>query len=85
MERNVWETWGPYAVDINPEAIRYIESRIRKENLRNVKLILGKPDDPLLPVTVNAVLLLKTYREVAEPIELLRNLRLSLAAGARVE
>ena len=28
-----------YAVDINPEAIRYIESRIRKENLRNVKPI----------------------------------------------
>jgi hypothetical protein len=31
-----------------------------------------------------AVLLVKTYHEVAEPIELLRNLRPSLAAGARV-
>src|SRR5207249_104432 len=29
-----------YAVDINPEAIRYIDSRIRNENLRNVKPIL---------------------------------------------
>ena len=56
-----------YAVDINPDAIRYIESRIRKENLRNVKPILGKPDNPLLPATVDAVLLLKTYHEVAEP------------------
>ena len=73
-----------YAVDINPEAIRYIESRIRKENLRNVKPTLGKPDNPLLPTTVDAVLLLKTYHEVAEPVELLRNLRPSLTAGARV-
>jgi SAM-dependent methyltransferase len=73
-----------YAVDINPEAIRYIASRIRKENLRNVKPILGKPDNPLLPATVNAVLLLKTYHEVAEPIQLLRNLRPSLAPGAKV-
>ena len=73
-----------YAVDINPEAIRYISARINKENLRNVKSILGKPDNPLLPATVNAVLLLKTYHEVAQPITLLRNLRPSLTAGARV-
>jgi hypothetical protein len=71
-----------YAVDINPEAIRYINYRIRKDNLRNVKPILGKPGNPLLPATVDAVLLLKTYHDVAEPIELLRNLRPSLAAGA---
>ena len=73
-----------YAVDINPEAIRYIEARIRKEKLTNVKPVLGKPDDPTLPVKVDAVLLLKTYHEVAQPITLLRNLRPSLAAGARV-
>jgi ubiquinone/menaquinone biosynthesis C-methylase UbiE len=73
-----------YAVDINPDAIRYIESRIRKENLHNVKTILGKPDDPLLPAKVDAVLLLKTYHEVAQPIALLRNLKSSLTAGARI-
>jgi ubiquinone/menaquinone biosynthesis C-methylase UbiE len=80
----VGDTGTVYAVDINPEAIRYIESRIRKENLRNVKPILGKSDNPLLPATVDAVLLLKTYHEVAEPVALLRNLRPSLGAGARV-
>jgi SAM-dependent methyltransferase len=82
--KRVGDTGTVYAVDINPEAIRYIESRIRKENLHNVKPILGKPDNPLLPATVDAVLLLKTYHEVAEPVELLRNLRPSLAPGARV-
>jgi cyclopropane fatty-acyl-phospholipid synthase-like methyltransferase len=80
----VGDTGTVYAVDINLEAVRYIESRIRKENLHNVKPILGKPDDPLLPSTVDAVLLLKTYHEVAQPITLLRNLRSSLAPGARV-
>lgn len=73
-----------YAVDINPDAVRYIESRIRKENLRNIKPMLGKPDDPLLPEKVDAVLLLKTYHEVAQPITLLRNLRSSLTPGAKV-
>jgi ubiquinone/menaquinone biosynthesis C-methylase UbiE len=82
--RRVGEAGTVYAVDINPDAIRYIESRIRKENLHNVKPILGKPDDPLLPSKVDGVLLLKTYHEVAQPITLLRNLRRSLAPGARV-
>ena len=82
--RRVGVSGTVYAVDINPDAIRYIESRIRKENLHNVRPILGKPDDPLLPAKVDAVLLLKTYHEVAKPIALLRNLRWSLAEGARI-
>jgi SAM-dependent methyltransferase len=82
--RRVGDAGTVYAVDINPEAIQYIESRIQKENLHNVKTILGKPDDPLLPAKVDAVLMLKTYHEVAEPIVLLRNLRSSLATGAKV-
>ncbi len=74
-----------YAVDINPESIRYVDERAKKEKLRNVKTILGKADDPLLPAgAVDAVLLLKTYHEVAEPVALLRNLRAALRTGARV-
>lgn len=82
--KRVGDAGTVYAVDINPDAIRYIESRMRKENLHNVKPTLAKPDDPLLPVAVDAVLLLKTYHEVAQPITLLRNLRSSLPPGAKV-
>jgi SAM-dependent methyltransferase len=74
-----------YAVDINPEAIRYIDERARKEQLQNVKTILGKPDNPFLPArSLDAVLLLKTYHEVAQPVALLRNLRGALRPGAKV-
>ena len=74
-----------YAADINPEAVRYISERAKKEKLQNVKAILSKPDDPLLPRdSVDAVLLLKTYHEVAHPVELLRNLRAALRTGAKV-
>ena len=74
-----------YAVDINPEAIAYIRKRAAKQGLGNVQTILGKSDDPLLPAgKVDAVLLLKTYHEVAEPVALLKNLRGSLAPKARV-
>jgi len=74
-----------YAVDINPEAIRYISDRVQREQLPNVKTILDRPDDPLLPPSsVDAVLLLKTYHEVAQPVALLRNLRAALRPGAKV-
>lgn len=74
-----------YAVDINPEAIRYIEKREKKEQLPNIKAILSKPEDPLLPPnSVDAVLLLKTYHEVAQPVTLLQKLRAALRPGAKV-
>jgi len=74
-----------YAVDINPEAIHYIDQRTKKEQLQNIKTILSKPDDPQLPAdSIDAVLMLKTYHEVAHPVVLLRNLRLSLKPGARI-
>jgi len=83
--RRVGGTGLVFAVDINPEAIRYIAHRIQEENLHNVKTIRSKSDDPLLPVRrVDAVLLLKTYHEVSTPVALLRNLRRSLADGAKV-
>jgi SAM-dependent methyltransferase len=83
--RRVGEGGIVYAVDINPESIRYVDDRAQKEKLHNVKTILGKADDPFLPPgAVDAVLLLKTYHEVAEPVALLQKLRASLRPGARV-
>ena len=83
--RRVTETGSVYAVDINPEAARYIDKRVRKEGLHNVKTILSKSDDPQLPAnTIDSVLLLKTYHEVDKPVALLRNMRPSLRPGARV-
>ena len=74
-----------YAVDINPEAVRHIETRAEKEKLQNVKGILSKPDDPMLPPnSIDVVLLLKTYHEVAHPVELLRNLHAALRKDAKI-
>jgi len=83
--RRVGFAGSVYAVDINPEAISHIQARANSESLRNVKTILSKPDDPQLPAnSIDAVLLLKTYHEVAHPEELLRNLKPALRADAKV-
>jgi SAM-dependent methyltransferase len=74
-----------YAEDINLDYLKYIEGRAAKEKLPNVHLVLGREDDPMLPPqSVDAVLLLKTYHEVAQPIRLLKALRPSLRPNARL-
>lgn len=74
-----------YAEDINQGALDYINTRAAKENLGNIKTILGTPDDAKLPSqTIHAVLLLKAYHEIANPVPFMTTLRGALAPGARV-
>jgi len=81
--RRVGSSGIVYAVDINRGYLDYIETRAKRENLANIRVILGKEDDPLLPEkSVDAILLLKTYHEVAQPIRLLKRTREAMRVGA---
>jgi predicted methyltransferase len=83
--RRVGPTGAVLAEDINPLAIEYIGKRVVKENLSNVRTVLGAPDDPRLPAeSVDAVLMLKVYHEIAHPVMTMKTLRPALRAGAKV-
>ena len=72
-----------YAVEINPDFLEHIEQRASEEKLANIHTVLGKEDDPLLPPeSVDSVLVLKTYHEIAQPILLLARLRKAMRTGA---
>ena len=74
-----------FAVEINQEYINYINDRAQKESFDNIQTILGTEDNPKLPKdAVDAVLILKTYHEIAQPIKVLQNLRLALKKDALV-
>lgn len=73
-----------YAEDINPESAKFIQQRAAKERLLQVHAVLGTPDDLKLPAPVDAVLLLKMYHEIANPVPLMQQLRGSLKPGARI-
>jgi ubiquinone/menaquinone biosynthesis C-methylase UbiE len=74
-----------YAVEINPEYVRHIKRRAKREKLENIRTVLGKPDDPMLPrASISAALLLKTYHEIGQPVAFLRRLRAGLRSGARL-
>ena len=65
--------------------IESMERRVQREGLRNVRMVLGAPDDPKLPAaTVDAVLIVDAYHEVESPIDLLRNVRSALKSNGRL-
>lgn len=74
-----------YAVEINEDFIKHIDKRAAEEGLAQIRTVRGKEDDALLPEkSVDAVLLLKTYHEIAQPVRLLSRMKRSLRAGALV-
>jgi len=83
--RRVGPTGAVLAEDINPLAIEYIGKRVLKENLPNVRTVLGAPDDPRLPAgSVDAVLMLKVYHEIEHPVPTMKVLQRALRPGAKV-
>lgn len=82
--RRVGEKGRVFAVEINLDFINHIQERAASENLPNIRTVLGREDDPLLPPEIDAVLILKTYHEIAQPILLLTRLRASLKPDALV-
>ncbi len=83
--RRVGPTGTVIAEDINPLAIEYIGKRALKDNLTNVRTVLGGPDDPRLPSgSVDAVLMLKVYHEIAHPVPTMKVLQRALRPGAKV-
>ncbi len=74
-----------FAVEINQEYINYINNRAKRESFTNIQTVLGTEDNPKLPEnSVDAVLILKTYHEIGQPVKVLRNIRKSLKKDALV-
>ncbi|HXH69950.1 MAG TPA: class I SAM-dependent methyltransferase [Pyrinomonadaceae bacterium] len=83
--KRVGEKGKVFAVEINQEYIDYINNRAKKENFLNIQTVFGTEDNPKLAEnSVDAVLILKTYHEIGQPVKVLANIRKSLRRDARL-
>jgi len=73
-----------YAVDVEPDMVKYLRERARREGLKNVVAVAGKPDDAALPAKVDLVLMVDVYHHIADREQYFERLRNSLKPGARV-
>ena len=73
-----------YGVDIEPDMVKYLADRARREGLRNLISVNGAPDDARLPHKVDLVLMVDTYHHIAQREAYFRKLAQSLNPGGRV-
>ena len=79
-----------YAEDIQPEMVETIQRRVQREGFNNVQVILGVSDDPRLDDSrlegekLDAVLIVDAFREMDNPISLLRNAASAMAPSGRL-
>jgi predicted methyltransferase len=85
LARRVGPTGRVFAEDVVPAYLWKLKQRIGREQLDNVSVGLGEPHDPRLPYrSIDLVLMVHMYHEVAQPYGFLFNLLPALRPGGRV-
>ncbi len=85
MAKRVGAAGLVYGQDIMPRYLRYLRERIDRDELTNVRLVLGDPHDPRLRKnSVDLVTMIHMYHEIEQPFGLLTNLVPALRPGARL-
>ena len=68
-----------FANDIDEKALGILEERCQWEKIKNITIIKGKPDDPLLPeAAVDLALLVNVIQQIENPSIFFGNLKNSL-------
>jgi len=85
LARAVGPNGRVYAVDVSASALDRLRAHLEREKLTNVEVIRGADDDPRLPVgSLDGVLIVNAYHEMAEHQEMLRHIRQALKPTGRL-
>jgi 2-polyprenyl-3-methyl-5-hydroxy-6-metoxy-1,4-benzoquinol methylase len=85
LAKMVGETGHLYAVDIQPEMLKFLNERADKQGVTNVSPILGTFTNPRLPAgKMDLILCVDVYHEFSHPEQMLAAMRKALAPGGLV-
>jgi predicted methyltransferase len=73
-----------YGVDIEPDMVKYLAERAKREKRDNVIAIRGAPDDPKLPEKADLILMVDVFHHIEDRAAYFRRLRGSLKPGGRI-
>jgi SAM-dependent methyltransferase len=73
-----------YAVDTEPDMVKYLAERAKRERLANLTAVAGTPQDPRLPEKVDRVLLVDVYHHIGDRERYFRRVRDQLKPGGEV-
>lgn len=69
------------AEDIEPDMVRHLTERARKEGLTNVQPLLGEAGDPKLPAGLDVAIMVDTYHHMDDPAGFFTRVRDALKPG----
>lgn len=84
LSRAVGATGTVQAVDILRLPLFFLRIRTLQQHSRNVRIVLGDPGDPRISGPVDAILVVNTWHEVAEPGSILAHFRGALVPHGRL-
>src|SRR5574339_638606 len=73
-----------YAVDVEPDMVKYLGQRAAREKLKNMIAVAAAPGDARLPAQADLVLLVDVYHHIGERERYFRALADSLKPGGRL-
>ena len=73
-----------YGVDVEPDMVKYLAERAKREKRANVVALAGAPDDPRLPEKADLILLVDVFHHIDERERYFRKLKGYLKPGGRV-
>ncbi len=73
-----------YGVDTEPDMVKYLADRAKREGLKNVTAVAGAPGDPRLPEKVDLIIMVDVFHHVEDRDRYFRRLRDSLKPGGRI-
>lgn len=83
LARQVGPTGKLYANDIDRKSLDYLQARCQKLGFKQVEIIRGENDDPLLPRNaLDMAIMVWTFHMIEKPDLLLKNLKSCLKPGA---
>ncbi|MGH8670036.1 MAG: class I SAM-dependent methyltransferase [Burkholderiales bacterium] len=73
-----------YAVDVEPDMVKYLAARATREKRDNLVAVAGAPDDARLPEKADVILLVDVYHHIDQRDRYFSQLRPSLKPGGRL-
>jgi len=73
-----------YGVDTEPDMVKYLAERAKREGLANITSVAGAPNDPRLPEKADLILLVDVFHHIDDRERYFRKLRDSLKPGGRI-
>ncbi len=73
-----------YAVDAEPDMVKYLAERAKRSGLGNLTAVQAQPGDPKLPGKVDLAILVDVYHHIDKREQYFRRLQDSLNSGGRL-